>query len=51
MMLVEATLNTGLNLHSRFITSLRKQVMLEHEQNLMALNNHLQISKLRQQKK
>ncbi|CAB3980326.1 Hypothetical predicted protein [Paramuricea clavata] len=29
----------------------RKQVMAEHEQNLMNLNNHLQITRLRQQKR
>ncbi|CAH3165688.1 unnamed protein product [Porites evermanni] len=30
---------------------LRKQVMLEHEQNMAALNNHLQMTRLRQQKR
>lgn len=31
--------------------SLRKQVMLEHEQNMIALNDHLQMTRLRQQKR
>ena len=30
---------------------LRKQVMMEHDQNMIALNNHLQMTRLRQQKR
>ncbi|KAK3705685.1 hypothetical protein QZH41_009524, partial [Actinostola sp. cb2023] len=47
----EQTLKQVLNAQIGLNEQLRKQVMLEHEQNLMALNNHLQISRIRQQKK
>lgn len=33
------------------VFSLRKQVMLEHEQNMIALSDHLQMTRLRQQKR
>ncbi|XP_015775693.1 PREDICTED: trichohyalin-like [Acropora digitifera] len=34
-----------------FVRRLRKQVMMEHDQNMVALNNHLQMTRLRQQKR
>ena len=39
------------NYHSLCFQRLRKQVMLEHEQNMIALNDHLQMTRLRQQKR
>lgn len=40
-----------LNTQAGLAEELRKQVMMEHDQNMVALNNHLQMTRLRQQKR
>ncbi|EDO37113.1 predicted protein [Nematostella vectensis] len=47
----EETLKQVLDTQIGLSQKLQKQVMMEHEQNLVALNNHLQMSRMRQQKR
>ncbi|KAL9984067.1 hypothetical protein ACROYT_G006323 [Oculina patagonica] len=47
----EKALKQVLNTQAGLAEDLRKQVMLEHEQNMIALNDHLQMTRLRQQKR
>ncbi|XP_073241242.1 uncharacterized protein [Porites lutea] len=47
----EKAIKQVLNTQAGLAEELRKQVMLEHEQNMAALNNHLQMTRLRQQKR
>lgn len=47
----EKAIKQVLNTQAGLAEDLRKQVMLEHEQNVIALNNHLQMTRLRQQKR
>lgn len=47
----EKAIKQVLNTQAGLAEELRKQVMLEHEQNMMALNDHLQMTRLRQQKR
>jgi len=47
----EKAIKQVLNTQAGLAEELRKQVMLEHDQNMIALNNHLQMTRLRQQKR
>ncbi|RMX55135.1 hypothetical protein pdam_00007427 [Pocillopora damicornis] len=47
----EKAIKQVLNTQAGLAEELRKQVMLEHEQNMIALNDHLQMTRLRQQKR
>ncbi|KAK2572711.1 hypothetical protein P5673_001691 [Acropora cervicornis] len=47
----EKAIKQVLNTQAGLAEELRKQVMMEHDQNMVALNNHLQMTRLRQQKR